>query len=624
MKMTQGSARPDQELEPVKPAPWPLSALNNAADRLAMSVDRAVGWHRLPIALGLGVLAGIRDVLRKTNLYDTSHFPTHNLPPLQAPDEAHRTERSADGSYNDLDHPRMGMAGSRFGRNLPEEKTFPESPPTIFMPNPRVISQELLRRHDFVPATSVNNLVASWLQFMIRDWFSHGTGSLDDPWVVEVPTDDPWPGRRPLLVPRVPPDPTRPASSSKLPPTFINHNSHWWDASQLYGNSKAEQLQHRTLSDGKLKVPLNGRPSSAGVTDPATVPGFWLGLAMMQTLFILEHNAICDRLHKAYPSLTDEQLFQRARLTNAALIAKIHTVEWTPAVINHPTTVTALRANWYGLEGETAQRLFGRIGHNEIVGGIVGGKQDHFGVPYALTEEFVAVYRMHPLIADDWQLRSVDDDALLQEANFRELSGPHAYDVLGKHALADLFYSFGISHPGLVSLHNFPRFLQEYERPDGKLTDLAAIDILRTRELGVPRYNEFRRLLHLKPADDFTSLTDNPAWAVELRRVYGGDIEKVDLMVGMYAEPKPTGFAFSDTAFRVFILMASRRLNSDRFLTDDFTPQVYTQTGLDWIKDNSMLTVLHRHFPELHVSTQAVENAFFPWARTGSQAPDEP
>jgi len=344
----------------------------------------------------------------------------------------------------------------------------------------------------------------------------------------------------------------------------------------------------------------------------------------MQILFILEHNSICDRLHKAYPSLTDEQLFQRARLINAALIAKIHTVEWTPAVISHPTTVTGMRANWYGLEGETAQRLFGRIGNNEIIGGIVGGKKDHFGVPYALTEEFVAVYRMHPLIADDWELRSVDDDELLREASFRELSGPHAYDVLGNHSLADLFYSFGISHPGLVSLHNFPRFLQEYERPDGKLTDLAATDILRTRELGVPRYNEFRRLLHLKPADDFTSLTDNPAWAMELRRVYADDIEKVDLMVGMYAEPKPTGFAFSDTAFRVFILMASRRLNSDRFLTDDFTPQVYTQTGLDWIKDNSMLTVLQRHFPELAASMGTVENAFSPWARTSGDGADEP
>jgi hypothetical protein len=43
--------------------------------------------------------------------------------------------------------------------------------------------------------------------------------------------------------------------------------------------------------------------------------------------------------------------------------------------------------------------------------------------------------------------------------------------------------------------------------------------------------------------------------------------------VGMYAEPLPPGFGFSDTAFRVFILMASRRLKSDRFFTSDFRPR---------------------------------------------------
>ena len=42
----------------------------------------------------------------------------------------------------------------------------------------------------------------------------------------------------------------------------------------------------------------------------------------------------------------------------------------------------------------------------------------------------------------------------------------------------------------------------------------------------------------------------------------GGDVDRVDLMVGMFAEDLPEGFGFSDTAFRVFILMASRRLKS--------------------------------------------------------------
>ena len=71
-----------------------------------------------------------------------------------------------------------------------------------------------------------------------------------------------------------------------------------------------------------------------------------------------------------------------------------------------------------------------------------------------------------------------------------------------------------------------------------------------------------------------------------------GDVERVDLQIGMHAETPPKGFGFSDTAFRVFILMASRRIKSDRFLTDCYTEEYYTKTGLDWIADNSMMTVL--------------------------------
>src|SRR5260370_10425478 len=183
--------------------------------------------------------------------------------------------------------------------------------------------------------------------------------------------------------------------------------------------------------------------------------------------------------------------------------------------------------------------------------------------------------------------------------------------------MADLMYSFGTQHPGLVTLHNSPRNLQEFHRPDGSLQDLAATDILRSRELGVPRYNEFRRLLRLRPAATFGELTDNPDWVRQIEAVYGGDIERVDLTVGMCAEPRPVGFAFSDTAFRIFILMASRRLNSDRFFTTDYTPAVYTQAGLDWINDNSMTSVLLRHYPQLRPALGSVPNAFIPLVRTG-------
>ena len=204
---------------------------------------------------------------------------------------------------------------------------------------------------------------------------------------------------------------------------------------------------------------------------------------------------------------------------------------------------------------------------------------------------------------------------MLQERTFRELGALDTRPRLEELGVANALYSLGTEHPGAITLHNYPRFLQHLERPDGTVMDLAATDVMRIRERGVPRYNQFRRLFRLKPADTFEELTDNPTWAEELRRVYGGDVERVDLMIGLYGEPKPKGFGFSDTAFRVFILMASRRLKSDRFFTRDYTPKLYTQAGMDWINATTMSTVLLRHYPQLAPALDGVENAFAPWRK---------
>jgi hypothetical protein len=594
-----------------------LAGIGNVFRGATLVVDKTIGWDRLPTPAALIVLIGLRDQMRRQNLHDTSEPPGVNLPPLEPYNPAHLTQRTLDGSYNDLDDPRMGMAGTRFGRNVPVAKTWPQGRPEILEPSPREVSRALLTRNEFIPATSVNSLVAAWIQFMIRDWFSHGRSAEDDPWEIELKVDDDWHGASPLRIFRTRPDPTRAPDSADAPPTYVNTLTHWWDASQIYGTTREYQASIRTWSGGKLRVEPDGNlpfPLS-GDGDPTQEPGFWLGLAMLQTVFTREHNAICDMLAQAYPRWTDEDLFQRARLILAALMAKIHTVEWTPAVIDHPTTRFAMRANWWGIAGEQVHRLVGRLSGSEVVSGIPGSATQHFGVPYSLTEEFVAVYRMHPLIPDEWRFSSVADDRELHSTSFRELTGRGGVDILQKFSLADLFYSFGISHPGLVTLHNFPKLLQEFERPKGGLMDLAATDILRTRELGVPRYNEFRRLLHLAPARDFDALTDNPEWAAQIRQVYGDDIENVDLMVGLFAERLPKGFAFSDTAFRIFILMASRRLNSDRFLTRYYRHEVYTREGMDWIADNTMGTVLLRHYPELRPALREVDNAFAPWSR---------
>jgi hypothetical protein len=590
-------------------------------DGTAQAVDRTIGWDRLPTPLGLIVLVGLRNLLRKHNLHDTSSLPAVNTPPVPPFDPGLETTRSADGTHNDLEHPAMGMAGARFGRNVPIEHTFPEPLPALLEPSPREVSRVLLTRPGgrIQAAEGANALVAAWLQFMIRDWFSHGKSPTDNPWQVELADDDPWP-QRPMRILRTRLDPTRPAGTTDLAPTYVNTETPWWDGSQLYGSSREAQDLVRAHSDGKLRIGPDGLPPhpTEPDRDPARVPGFWLGLALLQSLFALEHNAICDRLRAEYPSWSDDELFERARLVNAALLAKIHTVEWTPVVISHPTTRVALPANWWGLAGERLHRVFGgRLSSSEVISGIPGSKTNHYGVPYALTEEFVAVYRMHPLMPDDYDFRSAAGDGPIQAMTLRDIAGPNALEVLAKISMVDLLYSFGTIPPGLVTLHNYPRFLQEFERPDGSgLMDLAATDVLRIRELGVPRYNQFRRLLRLSPAKDFESLTDNPVWAEELRRVYSGDIERVDLMVGMFAERRPAGFAFSDTAFRIFILMASRRLNSDRFLTRDYTAGVYTPAGLEWVERTTMSSVLLRHYPQLRPALRSIPNAFTAWSRS--------
>ena len=350
----------------------------------------------------------------------------------------------------------------------------------------------------------------------------------------------------------------------------------------------------------------------------------------MHTLFALEHNAICDMLAQANPTWPSDQLFDTARLINCALMAKIHTVEWTPAILAHPALDVAMHANWWGLLGERLWKMLGRVSDSEEISGIPGSGVDQDGAPYALTEEFVSVYRLHPLIPDHIAMFDVRSGLHRTSPPIRDLAfagarSPFAPAAEGGNGLcfADVFYSFGINYPGAITAHNTPDFLRDLHIPDGtgRHYDMATVDVLRDRERGVPRYNAFRRLFHMRPARSFEGLTGgNKLLATELREVYNDDLEAVDLLVGCLCEPLPKGFGFSDTAFRVFILMASRRLKSDRFLAGEWRPEVYTREGMDWVQDNTMRDVLIRHFPELRASLREVKNAFAPWEKVGRSA----
>src|SRR5438874_2084781 len=271
----------------------------------------------------------------------------------------------------------MGALGSRVGRNVPLDHAYPDPDDRLLEPNPRRVSLELLTRKEFIPATTLNLLAGAWIQFEVHDWFSHGKGETENPWVVPL-DDDPWP-EHPMRIERTRRDPS---ADPDGPPTFVTDDTHWWDGSEVY---------------------------------------------------------------------------DKARLVVAALMAKIHTTDWTPAIIAHPTTVKALRTNWWGLQGERLDKKLGRLTSNEVIRGIPGSPTALHGVPYSLTEEFVCVYRMHPLIPDDYSFRSLADDTLLQERTLPEVGVQHVRERLTEMSTADVLYSFGTSHPGAITLNNLDR-----------------------------------------------------------------------------------------------------------------------------------------------------------------------
>ncbi|MGH8974735.1 MAG: peroxidase family protein [Acidimicrobiia bacterium] len=592
------------------------------------AVDQRIGWDRLPRPLGIAVFVGLRDRLRAKNLYDTGAVPAERSEPL--PPEPPPYVRTTDGSWNNREAPAVGRVGCRFGRNVRPEETVPEKE-DLLTPSPREVSRRLLTRDEFLPAKELNTLAAAWLQFEVHDWFSHGTPLTEDKWPIPLENEDRWweDGRvEPMLIQRTRvEDPRDPDAEA---PTYRSTETHWWDGSQVYGSTEQMAGALRT-PDGRMTLDADGLPPAQLISavDRADTGGaFWLGLGLFHTLFMQEHNAIWKCLWDEHRDKRSDGdwLYHHARLVNCALMAKIHATEWSPALIGHKTTKWGAKIEWYGLAGKWMSDHVGRLGSSELLSGIPGSPTRDHGCPFSLTEEFVAVYRMHQLIPDHYEFRRASDHALITEPDrpltFPELGLDHAHARLKEFGMANSLYSFGVSHPGRVVLHNFPRFLQRFERPlrqkeldagHEAVVDLGAIDILRNRERGVPRYNQFRERFHRRPVRSFEELTGDRVQAEELREVYRGDIDRLDLSIGLYAERFPEGFAFSDTAFRVFILMATRRLKSDRFFTVDYRPDIYMPAGMRWVQRETLATVLGRHYPELKPALRGVDNAFKPW-----------
>ncbi|KNC99779.1 uncharacterized protein SPPG_05157 [Spizellomyces punctatus DAOM BR117] len=420
----------------------------------------------------------------------------------------------------------------------------------IFEPNPRAIGQKLLLRDTFKPATTINMFVLSWIQFQVHDWMDHER-AWGSPVDVPLPQGDPLAASgQKLFLPRSVPDASQ--KNSSRPNAFKNKVTHWWDLSQIYGTDTQTNQRIRTGVDGKLRLAENGLLPFGD--DGLEITGFkdnwWSGLSMLHNIFTREHNAICDMYKAKHPDWNDQKLHDMARL------------------------------------------------------------------PFSLTEEFTAVYRFHSLLPDNIDvLDRKTGKSTGRVYHLPTITFAGSRKFMTENDLADLVYTFGTGHPGALTLNNYPAWLMNLTKPGEPYTiDLATTDIYRDRERGIPRYFEFRRAFGLPEFKTFADV--NPKKEVQdlLASIYRSP-EDIDLLVGTLAEePRPDGYGFSDTAFHLFILMASRRLATDRFLTDDYKPEIYGKEGLDWIeKQGNFKSLITRHFPDLKPAMDTVDNPFKPW-----------
>ena len=342
----------------------------------------------------------MREQLNKHNLKST--YPKGSLIGFQSdvtlPPDGVTHFRTADGSWNNLEDPEEGSAGTRFLRNVNNSAIRPETGETLMTPNPREVSRKLLSREsEMKEVPFLNLLAASWIQFENHDWISHGENLIPDVHEIPLAEDDPaWKKYRQakMLVGKTQPDPTRTPGEEETPITFINEVTHWWDGSQIYGSDQEKVAHLRTGTDGKLRLDEDGTLplGKNGIEETGFVRNWWVGLAMLHTLFTREHNAICEHLKTSHPDWDDNRLFNVARLINAAVTAKIHSAEWTPAILPNLALYLGLHSNWYGLltnvlRAPDKRKTVADINlRNPEMGGIVGNPINKHNQPSRQAE----------------------------------------------------------------------------------------------------------------------------------------------------------------------------------------------------------------------------------------------
>ena len=550
-------------------------------ERLLIQISRLLGGNPKNLTLSDRDMARIAD---RAKCISTS-FPRCSLKDLRF--------RSADGTCNNFFYPENGASGRAFARILPANYEDGISAPVGLSqikvgkpfeppwPSPRLISWKLINDLKIRRSDRISHMFMQWGQFLDHDLdiapvFDEDNSicncSLTPICVpIKVKPDDAVFGtggsNKGACLPfaRSVPVCSRYAGSG-IPRNQVNDLTSYIDASNVYGSTKKLANELRLFKAGLLKQggrleTLKGNlPFQDDSPDDSSLPFFvagdsrvneQLGLTIMHTIWMREHNRIARTLMRINPCWNDERIYQETRRIVGAMMQIITFKEFLP-------------------------RVFGRFHFRTYIPRYRG--YNPF-IDATIPNSFAgAAYRFgHSLVKDQF-------DRL--DRNYRRLSiGPLPLERAFFNPIS-YFESLGTDPilRGLTIVKSNPvdeflnsvltskLFVEKTERLGG---DLASLNIQRGRDHGLPTYRQWERFCRrLFPG--IRGGFRRRATTRKLRELYGsrGFREGIDLWVGGLAEKKIRGGQIGPTFACIFAITFLRVRDGDRFWYEN--PYVFT------------------------------------------------
>ncbi|KAJ3127787.1 hypothetical protein HK098_005786 [Nowakowskiella sp. JEL0407] len=428
------------------------------------------------------------------------------------------------GRGNNIRKPTWGMTDSHLARIsvLDAYEDDGTTPAGSDRPSPREISNSIFGRTDDVKTDGDANVLAVlWGQFTAHDIVLSASNDSDIT-PIKVPKcdshfDPSCLGNQTLPFTRL--FYTNDTITKRRVP--LNFITTYIDGSQIYGSDESKSNELRSHFGGRLITSNNDLlpEIAANSGDMKTSPnsGKFVfnagdvranenpGLQSLHTIFVREHNRLAGEYAKAHPSWDDEELFQNARKMVIGIMQKITFDEYLPM------TIGKMLPPYTGYNSMVDPRL-------DVFFAAAAFRYGHSGVPSILL-------RLNADAEDISQGPLILRDVIFNPQPIKM----YGVDAVLRGVAAELEQK--IDSLLTNELRNF--------HPSQPF-DLAAWNIQRGRDVGIPSYNQVRFQLGLSPADNFYDITSEPALQKALKDTYK-TVDLVDAYVGGLSEANVVG-----------------------------------------------------------------------------------